>query len=253
MGFDKSQSRAQCTEQFRVIRDVDRRAGEIGEVTPHRHIACHAAAKDQRLQNGPPPQNRVGDISGEAVTKSVTNRFQAMPFLLGMDEIGLRKHGTARRNAGARRRVFHCKPAKLRGIRQIEAPGLLIEEGTGPGGTGRAAAAAEIPAVFPQPDQMEFLAADVEDASDIRSPTAGGRDTADLIVEAHAGPHGFRRGRTGGNPYRPGQVETRHQFEHYFCNVTMVRRISGLDDTLVCCQLDHAHGNRSDVDAQYGW
>ena len=176
-----------------------------------------------------------------------------MPFLLGMDEIGLRKHGTARRDAGARRRVFHCKPAERRRIRQVETPGLLIEEGTGPGGTGRAAAAAEIPAVFPQPDQMEFFATDVEDASDIRPPMPGGRDTANLIVKTRDGSYGFRRGRAGSDPYRPRQVETGHQLDQCSGNVAMVRRISGLDDTFVRCQLDHAHGHRSDVDPQNGW
>ena len=74
-----------------------------------------------------------------------------------MDEIGFGKYRATRCNAGTRGGVCKRQLAELFGIPQVETSCLLVQKRTGTGGTGGAAAAAEIPAVFTQAPLAQLL------------------------------------------------------------------------------------------------
>ena len=216
-----------------------------------RRVQGDPAAEQKRLRQVCAPGHGVGNVLGQAVAKPVADRLQSVALLLGVDQIGLGENGAARGDAGARGGVLHRLAGDGRGAGQVQAPGLLIQKGPRAGRTGGTAAAAQIPAVRPQADQLKFLAAHIKDRTGFGPVVPGGGDAADLLVEAFGGPNGFGGGGAYGHPEGWWQIEGGENIDQGAGCVTVVKFISGVDDPAFGGHLDDTDRNRSDVDPQY--
>ena len=180
----------------------------IHNMATHSFVPGHAAAKKQGLGQRGSPQDGIGNIFGQPVAQPIANGFQTMPFLLGVNQVGLGKNGTAGCDAGPWRPVGKGQPTDFGRTFQAEAPRLLIQKGAGAGRAGGTAATAEVTAVGPQPDQLKFFAPHVEDGPHVRKGIARGRNTTDLVIDSRGGPHGAWRRSAGRHPERLRQIET---------------------------------------------
>jgi hypothetical protein len=135
-------------------------------VTDHRPVPGYAAREEDRGTGVPVHGKRVDNVLGKPVAQPVADLFQAVSFLLGVNQIRFRKNGAPRCHFRHGPLLLQALLAQRFRTLQVQPSRLLIEETARPRRTGCIGSETSVPAVFVKTDQAEGFAPDNQDGAD---------------------------------------------------------------------------------------
>ena len=86
--------------EMTVIGCHDRCPDQVFDMPDHGPVLGYPAAEDNLAVDLPGAENGIDNVFSKAAAEAIADLVQLIPFLLGMNQIGLGKDGTARGYAG---------------------------------------------------------------------------------------------------------------------------------------------------------